>query len=69
MTLNVYDAKGVLVRQLDLGYQPAGFYTERGHAAYWDGRNQQGELVTTGVYFCTLRAENLSVTRKMLVGK
>ena len=69
VTLNVYDAKGVLVRQLDLGYQPAGFYTERGHAAYWDGRNHQGELVANGVYFCTLRAGNLSFTRKILVGK
>ena len=69
VTLNVYDAKGVLVRQLDLGYQPAGFYTERGDAAYWDGRNEQGETVTTGVYFCTLTADGFTATRKMLVGK
>ena len=69
VTLNVYGAKGVLVRQLDLGYQPTGFYADRGHAAYWGGRNHQGETVTTGVYFCTLRAGNLSFTRKILVGK
>ena len=40
--ITIYDAKGVLVRQLDLGHQPAGFYTDRGHAAYWDGRNEGG---------------------------
>ena len=28
--VTVYDTKGVLVRELDLGHQPAGFYTERG---------------------------------------
>ena len=34
VTLTIYDATGVLVRQFDLGYQPAGFYTDRGRAVY-----------------------------------
>ena len=69
VTLTIHDGKGALVRQLDLGYQSAGFYTDQGRAAYWDGRNQQGEMVTTGVYFCTLTAGDFTTTRKMLVGK
>ena len=56
VTLTVYDTKGTVVRQLDLGYQMAGYYTARSRAAYWDGRNDSGELVASGVYFYQLRA-------------
>ena len=55
VTLTIYDTKGVPVRQLDLGHQPAGFYTARSKAAYWDGRNDRGEQVASGVYFYQLR--------------
>ena len=37
VTLTIYDTKGIIVRQLDLGHQPAGYYTDRTKAAYWDG--------------------------------
>ena len=43
VTLSIYDTKGVTVRRLDLGHQLAGYYADRGKAAYWDGRNNQGE--------------------------
>ena len=56
VTLTVYDTKGSLVRQFDLGYQSAGFYTNRTKAAYWDGRNETGESVASGVYFYQLQA-------------
>ena len=69
VTLTIYDTKGVLVRQLDLGYQPAGYYTNRAKAAYWDGRNDSREPVVSGVYFYNLSAGNYSVTRKMLILK
>ena len=66
VTLTVYDAKGVLVRQLDLGHQSAGYYTDRSRAAYWDGRNEHGESVASGVYFYQLRAgrSGLSVPQR-----
>ena len=67
--ITIYDAKGVLVRQLDLGHQPAGFYTDRGHAAYWDGRNEGGELVASGVYVYQLRAREYSQVRRMVIVK
>ena len=67
--LTIYDMKGRAVRTLDMGHQPAGVYRNRERAAYWDGRNQNGETVANGVYFCTLTAGDFYATRKMLVGK
>ena len=67
--ISIYDISGELVRQLDLGHQRAGHYTERSRAAYWDGRNGIGEHVASGVYFYTLTAGDFTATRKMLVGK
>ena len=69
VTLTVYDTKGVLVRRLDLGYQQAGYYTDRTRAAYWDGRNHLGELVGSGVYFYHLRAGDYFTMRKMVIFK
>ena len=65
----IYDISGALVRQMDLGHQRAGHYTERSRAAYWDGRNGIGEHVASGVYFYTLTAGDFTATRKMLIGK
>ena len=65
----IYDISGALVRQMDLGHQRAGHYTERSRAAYWDGRNGFGERVASGVYFYTLAADTFRATRKMLIGK
>ena len=43
VTLTIYAVNGQVVRTLDLGHQVAGFYESRARAAYWDGRNAQGE--------------------------
>ncbi len=69
VTLTIYDAKGATVRQLDLGHQLAGFYTDRVKAAYWDGTNEFGERVATGIYFYQLQADNVSLLRKMVILK
>ena len=69
VTFTIYDTKGVMVRQLDLGHQPAGYYTDRTQAAYWDGRNNLGELVGSGVYFYQLQAGDFSSTRKLVILK
>ena len=66
VTLTIYDAKGVLVRGLDLEYQSAGYYTDQDRAAYWDGRNESGESVASGVYFHQLRAGGFSEMRRMV---
>ncbi len=69
VTLHIYAVNGALVRMLDLGLQPAGFYHQRSRAAYWDGRNQLGEPVASGVYFYTLTAGEFTATRKLLIRK
>ena len=67
--ITIYDTKGAVVRQLDLGYQPAGYYTDRVKAAYWDGCNESDESVASGVYFYQLQAEDHSALRRMVIVK
>ena len=69
VTLHIYAASGVLVRTLALEHQPAGIYQYRSRAAYWDGRNEIGEPVASGIYFYTLTAGDFTDTRKMLIMK
>ena len=69
VTLTIYDMNGQLIRRLALGHQPAGMYQNRSRAVYWDGRNQLGESVASGLYFYTLTADEFSATRKMLILK
>ena len=69
VTITIYDVRGRVVRVLTLGHQAAGVYRNRIKAAHWDGRNHFGEKVATGLYFYTLKADDFSATRKMLIRK
>ncbi len=69
VTITIYDMRGNLIRRLDLGHQPAGTYYGRSSAAYWDGRNDYGEAVASGLYFYTFSAGDFTATRKMLLRK
>ncbi len=69
VTLTIYDMNGQLVRRLAVGHQAAGMYQSRTRAAYWDGRNQLGEPVASGLYFYSLTAAEFSETRRMLILK
>ena len=69
VTLTIYNMRGVVVRQLELGQKPAGAYLSRSRAIHWDGRNVIGEKVAAGVYFYTLTAGDFTATRKMLIVK
>lgn len=69
VTLRIYDASGRLIRHLDLGVQSAGGYVTRDRAAYWDGRNELGETVASGVYYCQFRAGEYVKTQRMLLLK
>ncbi len=69
LQVGIYDVEGTLVRQLDIGRQGAGRYLSRQTAAYWDGRDQSGESVASGVYFYTLEADAFSETRRMVIRK
>lgn len=69
VTLTIYAVNGTLIRTLALGQMPAGNYQSRTRAAYWDGKNNVGEPVASGIYFYTLTASEFSATRKMLILK
>ena len=69
VTLHIYAVNGTLVRALALGHQAAGMYQRKSRAAYWDGKNELGEPVASGVYFYTLTAGDFSATRKLLIRK
>jgi hypothetical protein len=67
VTLTIYDQTGREVRRLYLHQQLAGDYTDKGRAIYWNGRNQVGEPVSSGVYFYTLQTKGFSQTRKLAI--
>ena len=69
VTLTIYSVNGAVVRTLGLGHQPAGIYQTRTRAVHWDGKNEGGESVASGVYFYTLTAGDFNATRKMLIMK
>ena len=69
VTLAIYGANGRLVRTLVFGHQAPGLYHRKGRAAYWDGRNDFGERVASGLYFYKLTAGDFTATGKMLILK
>ena len=69
VAIRIYDVKGQLVRQLDLSNQKAGSYVDRDRAAYWNGRDQLGQSVGSGIYFYMLKAGDFQATRRMLILK
>jgi len=69
VTVRIHDAAGRMVRTLDLGYRSAGVYASTSNAAYWDGRNNVGEEVASGLYFYTIKAGDYTATKRMLILK
>jgi hypothetical protein len=69
VTISVYDATGQRMRTLALGVQAAGFYQSRSRAAYWNGRNDLGERVSSGVYFYQLSTPSEHQMKRMVIVK
>ncbi len=69
VVLTIHSATGKVVQTVALGHQPAGVYKTRSRAVHWDGRNEIGESVASGIYFYTLTAGKFTATRKMLILK
>ena len=65
----IYDNGGQRVRTLKLGTQPSGLYLTQEKAAYWDGRSDTGEWVSSGTYFYYLQAGGYSAAKKMIILK
>ncbi len=65
----IYDLTGKLVRTLELGERAPGSYLDPSRAAHWDGRNDAGEPVASGVYFVQFHAGDFRASRKMILEK
>ena len=69
VTVRIYNVKGELIRSINVGKQTAGAYTSQQRAAYWDGTDDTGQSVASGVYFYQLLVDDFSETRRMVVMK
>ena len=69
VTVKIYDVTGSLIRTINVGHKPTGYYLTRERAVYWDGRNEKGESVSSGVYFYTLNTDTYTQTRRMVILK
>ncbi len=64
VSINIYDIEGNLISTLLNNKQSPGTYE-----VTWNGKNKQGTLVVSGVYFYKIQAGNLSKVSKMLLLK
>lgn len=69
VTVQIYNAQGRLIRTLDLGQKEAGYYLQKEKTIHWDGKDQNGEYVASGIYFYNLYAGSYKATKKMVILK
>ena len=69
ITIRIYNTTGHVVRTLFAGHQVSGYYLSQSKAAYWDGRNEFGERVASGVYIYELATPTFRQTRRLVVLK
>jgi adhesin/invasin len=69
VVISIYNTAGDLIRELNLGHKSAGFYVSSDRAAYWDGMNKDGETVSSGVYFYSIRTNDFADVRKLTILK
>ena len=62
MELSVYDQAGKLVRTLASGRQQPGY-----HTVAWDGRNESGQDVGSGVYLYRLQTAEQTIVKRMVL--
>ena len=64
MTLDIFDARGRLVRKLLDGHFEAG-----SHRIQWDGKSNSGQNAVSGIYICCLRAGGSKTSQKLTLLK
>jgi hypothetical protein len=64
VVLAIFDVNGSLVRSLDAGPRSQGVHEKR-----WDGRDNQGRPVASGVYYARLTGQQQTLTRKIVLLK
>jgi len=69
VNIKIYNLNGQLIRNIDLGQKKAGIYHTKDRAAYWDGKNESGERVSSGLYFYELNAGEFRQVKRMVIIK
>ena len=69
ISIFIYSLDGHVVHQIELGTKPAGHYRTRDRAAYWTGRNLNGDIVASGMYFAILKVNGINTDRQKMVIK
>ncbi len=69
LTISIYSVNGDSVRTLKIGNKAAGSYLNKEKAAYWNGRNNAGGKVSSGVYFYQIKAGDFIATKKLVILK
>jgi hypothetical protein len=67
--IRIYNINGQVVRRLSLGQKLPGSYITKDKAVYWDGTNDKGEKVSSGLYFYQLEVGRKNLVRKMVIMK
>ncbi len=67
VAIEIYHISGKLVRTIDIGHKTAGSYITKDRAAYWDGRNEAGETIASGVYFVVLKAGKYQKAQRIVL--
>ena len=67
VTVRIHNSTGKLMRALFLGNKNAGTYVSQLEAVYWDGKDNSGQNLASGVYFYSIQAGDFSDTRKMTI--
>jgi len=62
VVLNIYDVSGRLVKSLVEGVRDKGI-----NSVVWNGKDDSGRAVNSGVYFYTLNSESGKITRKLVL--
>ena len=67
VAFTIHDAAGRILRRINLGNKSAGYYIDSTKAAFWDGRNELGEMVASGSYYCWLGTPSVQKSRRLVV--
>lgn len=69
VTVKIHAVTGELIRAIDLGEKQPGVYLSKERSAYWDGCDNAGQTVASGIYFYTIQAGRYTATKKMVVAR
>ena len=61
---DIYDLRGVRVRQIPAGHLHAGVHTRT-----WNGKDDRGQAVSSGVYFAVVRGAKINLSQKLVLLK